>query len=375
MNLSNRSRLIKTWALEEGFDRAGIARLVPSEDGQAYLDWLERGDHAEMRYLERRPEVRLDPQKIFPGARSVLCVALQYEPLSGQTEAQNDLWPGVAKYARGQDYHLFMVENLKRLASRLAEAYPQLEHKIYVDTGPVLERELAARAGLGSVGKNTNLLNAEIGSWFLLGEIFLSLDLDPDVPGSDLCGTCSLCLEACPTGALPEPYRLDSSLCISYWTIESRGDLPTDVRSSLGEWVFGCDICQEVCPVNTNREAADHRELHLPDSRAALDLTGLLGMARDEYTEAFRRSSMKRAKLAGLQRNAAVAMGNSGSSRYTEPLIGAVSEGEALVRRHAAWALGCIGTKKAVMALRVALESESDPEVRDEIQAALQVAG
>jgi epoxyqueuosine reductase len=174
---------------------------------------------------------------------------------------------------------------------------------------------------------------------------------------------------------LPEPYRLDSSRCISYWTIENRGDIPATVRSDFGEWVFGCDICQEVCPVNTNLEPADHGELQLPKSRAVLDLTGLLGIAREEYTEVFRRSAMKRAKLTGLRRNAAVAMGNSGASRYTEPLIGAVSDGEALVRRHAAWALGRLGTEKALMALRSALESEPDPEVKKEIWDALQVSG
>ncbi|MEE9184506.1 MAG: tRNA epoxyqueuosine(34) reductase QueG, partial [Acidimicrobiia bacterium] len=242
-------------------------------------------------------------------------------------------------------------------------------------TGPVLERELAAGAGLGSVGKNTTLLSAEIGSWFLLGELFLTLDLEPDVPGSDLCGTCAQCLEACPTGALPEPYRLDSRLCISYWTIEHRGAIPIDVRPLLGEWVFGCDICQEVCPINTDLVPADHAEFQLPNGRASLDLAGLLGLEREEYTEIFRGSPMKRAKLEGLQRNAALAMGNSASPKYTEPLIGALVQGATLVRQHAAWALGRIGCGKALEALREALNSEPEPEVRAEIQAALQDSG
>jgi len=268
-----------------------------------------------------------------------------------------------------------MEKRLKRLASRVEQAFPLTDSRVYVDTGPVLERELAAKAGLGSVGKNTNLLDAEIGSWFLLGELFLTLDLEPDVTGSDLCGTCTQCLEACPTGALPGPYRLDSRLCISYWTIEHRGVIPFDVRPLLGDWVFGCDICQEVCPVNTDLEPADHAEFRLPHGRADLDLAGLLGLERKEYTEAFRGSPMKRAKLTGLQRNVAVAMGNSASPKHTQPLIGALVQGDPLVRQHAAWALGRIGCGKGLEALREALENESDPEVRAEIQSALQVLG
>ena len=212
-----------------------------------------------------------------------------------------------------------------------------------MDTGPVLERELAARAGLGAVGKNTMLLHPEAGSWFLLGELFLSLELAPDNPLADLCGSCTRCLDACPTGALPEPYRLDSNLCISYWTIEHRGALPPAVRERMGSWVFGCDVCQIVCPWNEAPEAASHSELEIPPERAELDLAGLLLLGRDEYVERFRGSPMKRAKLEGLQRNAAVAMGNRRQPRYVAALAEAAAEGEPVVREHAAWALGRIG--------------------------------
>jgi len=375
MKRKKRADDLRAWAFEEGFDRAGVAELGASGNGSALSDWLARGDHAEMRYLERRLDTRLDPKQIMPGAKSVLCVALQYHPLKHQDALAGDLWPRVARYARGDDYHLFMERSLRRLASRVEEAFPGNQAKVYVDTGPVLERELAAKAGLGSVGKNTNLLDAEIGSWFLLGEVFLTLDLEPDLPAGDLCGTCSLCLEACPTGALPEPYRLDSRRCISYWTIEHRGAIPSDIRPSLEDWVFGCDVCQEVCPINLDLEPVPHSEFAVPDHRADLDLTALLSMGREEYTEAFRRSPMKRSKLSGLQRNAAVAMGNSAVPRYTEPLIQALIGGEALLRRHAAWALGRIGSPEGLAALRQALESEVASEVRDEIQVALQVAG
>lgn len=376
--------LLKGWALETGFDRAGVALLAPAETGPAFVRWLERGDQAGMEYLGRRIEARLEPATVLPEARSALCVALQYSPLTrpvgpyqieldepGDRNPEDDLWPRVARYARGRDYHDVMGERLKALAARIQEAFPGCGTRPYVDTGPVLERELAARAGLGVAGKNTNLLHPEAGSWFLLGELFLTLDLAPDQPLADLCGSCTRCLEACPTGALRAPYHLDANRCISYWTIEHRGALPEAAREMVGEWVFGCDICQEVCPWNARAEGASHPELELPAGRRELDLAGLLSLPREEYVERFRGSPMKRAKLEGLQRNAAVAMGNRGEERYVEPLGQALAEGEPLVRRHAAWALGRIGTAEALGHLEAALGSEADPEVRAEIDEAL----
>ena len=373
MSASARSRKLKEWALEEGFDRAGVARLEPSDRSAELGEWLARGDHAGMSYLERRFETRVDPGTLFSGACSVLCVALQYHPLSGAAAKGGDLWPRIARYAHGRDYHLVMEKRLKRLAARIEEAYQGTQTRFYVDTGPVLERELAARAGLGAVGKNTNLLDPVGGSWFLLGEIFMNLDVVGDATVSDLCGTCTACLDACPTGALPEPYRLDSRLCISYWTIEHRGAIPVETRSLLGDWVFGCDVCQEVCPVNESAQSAEHPELELPEQRALLDLAGLLSLSRPTYVEIFRGSAMKRAKLEGLQRNAAVAMGNIGSTRYLSPLIRVLQEGESTVREHAAWALGKIGGSHARSALNDARRSEADQAVLAEIDAALEV--
>ena len=363
--------LLKAWALEAGFDRAGVAGLQPSEHGPALLRWLARGDQAGMGYLERRIEARLDPAQVLPGARSALCVALQYHPLAAEDEPDGDLWPYVARYARGRDYHDVMTERLKSLEARIGEAFPGTVSRRYVDTGPVLERELAARAGLGAIGKNTCLLHPQAGSWFLLGEIFLSLDLDPDVPLADLCGSCTRCLDACPTGALAAPWHLDSRLCISYWTIEHRGPLPPAARAMAGSWVFGCDICQEACPWNAAPEGADHPEMRLPAAREELDLAGLLRLGREDYTERFRGSPMKRSRLEGLQRNAAVAMGNRGSRRYVAPLAAALAEAAPMVRSHAAWALGRIGGPEARTALEDALAREEDEEVRGEIRNAL----
>ena len=250
--------LLKSWALEAGFDRAGVADLEPLEHGEALVRWLDRGDQAGMEYLGRRVEARLDPSRIFPGARSVLCVALQYHPLyiedgERQPEPKGDLWRRVARYARGQDYHDVMGERLRVLEDRIRAAFPGCETRRYVDTGPVLERELAARAGLGAVGKNTMLLHPEGGSWFLLGELFLSLDLAPDQPLADLCGSCTRCLEACPTGALPEPYRLDSNRCISYWTIEHRGPLPPEARRMVGGGSSGATSARRSAPGTPSR--------------------------------------------------------------------------------------------------------------------------
>ncbi len=336
--------LLKRWALEAGFDRAGVAHLAPVERAEALAAWLGRGDQAGMGWMAGKPEVRREPERVLAGARSVLCVALQYAPLVDEegeprAETEGDLWPRVARYARGRDYHDLMGERLAALADRVREAFPGAAARPYVDTGPVLERELAARAGLGAFGKHTNLLSREHGSWFLLGELFLTLDLAPDAPITDLCGRCTRCLTACPTGALPEPYRLDANRCISYWTIEHRGALPEAAREMVGDWVFGCDLCQEACPWNRKAAPGADPDLALPPERAGLDLVGLLLLSREEYTERFRGSPMKRAKLSGLKRNAAVAMGNRGDSKYLPALETALADEDPVVRDAAAWAL------------------------------------
>jgi epoxyqueuosine reductase len=365
---------LETWALEAGFDRAGVAVLERTAHGDDFVRWLEAGHQAGMSYLERRVEHRLEPDRLVHGARSVLCVALRY--LVPQDEAlDGDLWPRVARYARGDDYHDLMGRRLEALAARIEAAFPGTVTRSYVDTGPVLEREWAARAGLGAIGKNTNLLHPTDGSYFLLGEIFLGLDLEPDVPLADLCGSCRACLDACPTGALVAPYVLDSRLCISYWTIEHRGAIPSEVRPLLGDWVFGCDVCQEVCPWNAGPRPATEPALALPETRRRLSLLDLLELQQEDYETRFRRSPMKRARRSGLRRNAAVAMGNRRASAYVPALVRALGDEEdAGLRRHAAWALGRIGGDAAVSALRQARSSEADAEVMGEIDDALERA-
>ncbi len=297
---------LKGWAIEAGFDFAGVASLEPSANGEAFRRWLGRGDHADMEYMGRRVELRLDPSAVLEGSRSALCVALRYAPHADESNVSGDLWPRVARYARGRDYHDVMGERLAALGRRIDSAFPGERTRWYVDTGPLLERELAARAGLGAVGKNTMLLHPAHGSYFLLGELLLTLDLSPDLPIADLCGSCTRCLDACPTGALPEPYRLDSNRCLSYWTIEHRGEFSpaADALVAEGGWVFGCDICQEVCPWNASPGPVGHPELAVADGRRGLRLADLVSMSREGYLAAFRGSPLKRAKLDGLRRNA-----------------------------------------------------------------------
>ena len=350
-NPASRTDLLVGWALEAGFDRAGVASLEPrAGTGASFLRRLERGLFASMSWLGRRTGRRVVPASLLDGARSALCVALHYHPLEGEPEPVGDLWPRVARYARGDDYHDVMERRLRALSARIREAFPGAGARLYVDTGPVLERALAARAGLGAVAKNTQLLDRG-GSWFLLGELFLTLDLEPGEPvAEDLCGDCRRCLDACPTGALPAPYVLDAERCISYWTIEHRGDIPEDARSRMGDWVFGCDVCQEVCPWNRRRAAPAGRGrggfFGLPAKRAELDLTALLAISEDDYRGRFRRSPMKRAGRSGLRRNAAVAMGNRADEAYAPALERALGSGDPVVASHARWALDRLGRRR-----------------------------
>ncbi len=361
---------LKRWASEAGFDRCGIAALGPSAHGEALRSWLECGHAAGMDYLGRRVEERLDPSVLVPWARSVLCVALQYGNAS-RSIPEGDLWRGVARYATGDDYHELMGKRLAALSSRIEEGFPGSRTRWYVDTGPVLEREIAERAGLGAIGKNTNLLHPEAGSYFFLGEIFLSLDLTPDVPMADLCGSCTRCLEACPTGALVEPWVLDANRCISYWSIEHRGELPTERRAGQGEWVFGCDICQEVCPWNGDLTQAVDPALELPEKRRSMGLVDLLRLERGDYVELFRHSPMKRAKLEGLRRNAVVAMGNSGEEKYVDVLAATLNDEDPDVSSHAAWALGEIGGARAGEALRQKLSELQHGGLLESVELAL----
>jgi epoxyqueuosine reductase len=319
-----------------------------------------------MAYLERSRDKRVDPDRVLPGARSVVACALSY--FQGPAAAGP---AGVARYAWGDDYHAVMGPRLQALADTVARLAPGSAALGYVDTGPLLERDLAARAGLGWIGKNTMLLHPREGSWLFLGEILLTADLVPDLPAPDRCGSCTRCMDACPTDAFPAPYLLDANRCIGYLTVELKGPIPRAQRSALGDRVFGCDDCQDVCP--WNRKAA--RAPHPPGAAAGLSLAPLFDLDEAGFRERFRETALSRAKRRGILRNAAVVLGNRRDASAVPALVKGLRDPEPLVRAHAAWALGEIGNGEAASALARAARSESDPAVREEIALALEAAG
>lgn len=367
-------QLIKAQAYGLGFDLAGITTLGPVETAPAFDAWLASSYAGDMAYLARGAEKRADTRRPVPGAKSAIVVALDY----GGREPTGP----VARYARGDDYHELMVTRLRELHryidGLIGRAVPG---KAYVDTGPILERDLARRAGLGWFGKNTMLINPRIGSFFFLGELLLDLELEPDRPiATDHCGTCRRCLDACPTSAFVSERVLDATRCIAYLTIELKDEIAVEFRPAIGEHVYGCDVCQEVCPYNQKFS----RPMCVPEFAARLAVAGkdaralsreLLAMSPSEFSAAFRGSPMKRAKLRGLKRNAAVVLGNVGSDEELDVLLAALDDPEPLVRAHAAWAIGRIGAHSGACRLRERLEVEADAPVREALQAAVALLG
>ena len=366
-------RQVKEYARELGFDLVGVASAESFSDHEAVtLQRLRDGLMDGLPwYTEARVRRGSDPQELLPGARSIIAVGMSYyAPDDG-----SDRSPGeegkVARYAWGDDYHQVMKDRLKTLVEGLSTRLDRpIRARWYVDDGPMLDRAAAERAGIGWFGKNTNILSPSHGSWIFLGQVITDLELEPDAPSKKTCGDCVRCIDACPTGAIVDAYVIDNTRCISYLTIENRGSIPRHLRSLMYDWVFGCDICQDVCPVNV--KAAYTREQAFQKRRfTTLELVSLLQMTEDEFRERFRNSPVKRAKLVGLQRNACVALGNAGSPAAIPALVRALREGESLVRGHAAWALGRIGGVKARQELESALPLEEEPETREEIGSAL----
>ena len=299
------SRRIKEQALSEGFDKVGI---VPAErlhhENSRLLTWLHRRYHGEMQWMARDPEQRTDPRKLFPAARSVVVVARNY-----YTPAQHSNNPAtgkVSRYAWGDDYHEVVGAKLRHLLASIKEAIPQAEGKVCVDIQPMMDKAWAQRAGLGWIGKHTNLITTEYGSWVFIGELLLNLELEYDNEiVADHCGSCTLCIDACPTSAITEPYVVNSNKCISYATIELRDvELPAEVAENLEGWLYGCDICQDVCPWNRFEQTTDERRFQPREGNVNAELSEFAALTPETYAERYRGSAMKRAKLAGLQRNA-----------------------------------------------------------------------
>lgn len=299
------SQKIKDWALAEGFEKVGIvpAGALELEAGRLQ-EWLDRGYQGNMRWMARDPEMRADPVKLFPAARSIVVVARNY--FTNSQHVNDDATGKVSRYAWGDDYHDVIGPRLHGLLSQIKSEVPQVEGKVCVDIQPVMDKAWAVRAGLGWIGKHTNLITPEYGSWVFLGELLLNIDLDYDLETiDDHCGTCTLCIDACPTNAITEPYVVDSNKCISYATIELREpEISPEVAQNLAGWVYGCDICQDVCPWNRFEQVTDEPRFEPRDNNVNLPLSDVLGMTPESYAARFRGSAMKRAKLSGLQRNA-----------------------------------------------------------------------
>ena len=318
---------------ELGFDACGVAEVTVM-DAAPLRDWLQAGYGAEMQYLASHLPLRADPRRVLPGARAVICVALAYPGASAEESS-----PGlVAHYARGADYHDVVGTRLRGLWQQVQERYPDADGRVFVDAGPLPERELARRAGLGWVGKHSCLIHPRLGSRFVLGEILTTLACAPTPPMTGSCGACNRCLAACPTGALVAPGVVDARRCLCYLTIEHKGPLPPPLRPLLGLRLFGCDNCQDACPHN-RATPGNNALLPTAPELSHADLPQLLTMSPDEFTHRFRNTPLARTKRRGIARNACVVLGNLGDKAAIPALLHALHDVEPLVREHAAWAL------------------------------------
>ena len=367
------AQAVKDAASQAGFDVVGIASAdVFRERGATAKERVSEGLMDGLPWFtEERVERGMDPATMLSGARSIISLALSHH--YGDIEEPTDKSPRgrIAKYAWGEDYHRVFARKVRAFIETLPETtgVPDIGTRWYTDTGPMLDRAVAERAGVGWFGKNTNILTSQ-GSWMLLAQVITTLDLVPDEPLKKTCGACNICVEACPTGAIVAPYVLDNTKCISYLTIENRGDIPRELRPLIGDWIFGCDICQDVCPVNRKAQVgAAYTELTRDaENRARPELIELLTLDDDGFRERFRQSAVLRAKPEGMRRNVCVALGNIADPDTVAPLTRVLREDASpIVRGHAAWALGRIGTEEAVAALLEALEAEADTSVQEEI--------
>jgi epoxyqueuosine reductase len=367
---------IKNAARDLGFEVAGITSVEPFDrDNTAFQQWVESGFAAGMDYMTRRPELHASPRALAPYAQSVITLAVNHYSDAPVFDHERR-YGRVARYAWGRDYHDVVKPRLQALAARIEKLAARSIHaRCFVDAVPLLERAVAARAGVGFFGKNTNLLQPRSGSWFFLSEILLDLELPADNHLTKVsCGSCHRCIDACPTNAFAGPYRLDSRRCISYLTIENKGAIPHELRVGVGEWIFGCDVCQDVCPFNRFASETAWPEFR-PQAGAGgrLDLVGVLSIATDdEFRSRFRGTPLTRPKRRGLLRNAAIVAANIGATDAVPSLISRIeNDGEPLIRGHALWALAQLEPKRAIIAAEHALKTDPDLFVRQEAEMVL----
>jgi epoxyqueuosine reductase len=349
-----------------GFPVAGCAPIAPLPVERFLRAWLASGRAGEMTYLARRTEVRIDPRRQFPWARSFACVGFPYRPPAPPpADWRATLRGRIAAYAAGEDYHRHVRARLDRLGVTLATRFPGTRWLSYVDTGAILEREWAWRSGLGWIGRNTLLLHRHAGSYFLLGELLTDLEVDAGPLPRDHCGSCTRCVSACPTAALEAGYTMEPRRCIAYLTIEHRSAIPAELRPLMKNWVFGCDVCQEVCPWNGDARDAGAADWLAPS------LAELVTLDQPAFAARYAGTAVARTGRRGLARNAAVALGNSDNPDAVPPLTTALRDPDPIVRAHAAWSLGRLGGRIARVALESARHREPSAETRAEIDAAL----
>ena len=373
-NSTNFSEIFRDSANSLGIELLGVTSARPFRAAEKIArKRLNDGLMGELKwYNERRIFRGTRPQELLSDAKSIVSVAMNYLPNPKMDEIVQSGHGRVARYARGIDYHKVMKKRLRELmdifSSRIEKT---IKYKVYVDDGPMLDREVARRSGLGFYGKNTNILT-KFGSWVFLGQVLLDLELRVDKSSGKSCGVCTDCIPVCPTGAIIAPYVIDSNRCISYLTIEHRGSIPRHLRPLIGDMVFGCDLCQEVCPVNRKRgTVTGHIEFRSSEHDAGINLEEILLMDEEAFQQRFQNSPVRRATRTGLQRNACIVLGNSKNPEAIVPLTHALSNEDYLVREHAAWALGQVGGKAAKESLEAALDLESNATVKDEISEAL----
>jgi epoxyqueuosine reductase len=373
LRMMDRSEQIRARARETGFQFVGVVAAERAPQAELLNVWLERGMHGTMTYMEDPGGRRADPRAYVPWARTLVIVALSYytpHPLS-----QAPKRGAISRYAWGRDYHREVRARLETLRAALEGFSPGCRTHPFVDTSPILEKGFAEAAGLGWRGKHTNLLRKRQGSWFFLGGLATDLDLTPDPPARDHCGTCTACIDVCPTRAIVAPYVLDARLCVSYLTIERRGPIPRSLRPQIGNRIFGCDDCQDVCPWNRFAQVTPVEAFQPRDGNLNPQLIELVQMTRSEWNRRFKRTAIRRAHYEGFLRNVAVALGNWGSTAAVAPLVARLDDASNLVRGHVAWALGRISGPHARTALVRQRRTERDPWVREEIELALQELG
>jgi epoxyqueuosine reductase len=338
---------IRQRALELGFDDCRFTTAAAPTNADRFQHWLAGQNHGEMMWLERSAEKRVDPLKVLPGAKSVICLAASYDHSNSKLKTQNSKSGVIARYARFDDYHDVLAERLKELTHFIdSVADRKVQSLWYVDTGPVLERDVAQRAGIGFTGKHTNVISRKFGNWIFLAEILTTLEIEPDAPEKNHCGKCSRCISACPTGAIIAPFQLDARRCISYLTIELKGPIPIEFRKAIGNRIYGCDDCLAACPWNRFAREGAMMKPHAREDLESPDLLELLKLDESGFKSRFAGSPVLRTKRRGLLRNVCVALGNTGDESALPALEKAAHDAEPLIAEHARWAIEEIKSRR-----------------------------